>query len=42
MKTSLAVAVGTAVLLVTGMPLAQDAKAPASKSNVTAPQRPGR
>ena len=38
MKTSLAVAVGTVVLLAAGMPLAQDVKAPASKPNVTAPQ----
>ena len=38
MKTSLAVAVGTVFLLAAGMPLAQDAKAPASKPNVTAPQ----
>ena len=37
MKASFAVAVGTALLLVMGMPLAQDAKAPGSKPNVTAP-----
>ena len=38
MKTSLAVAVGTAFLLAAGMPLAQDAKAPASNPSTTAPQ----
>lgn len=38
MKTSLAVAVGTVVLLAAGMPLAQDAKAPAPKPDSTASQ----
>jgi hypothetical protein len=38
MKNSLAIAVGTVVLLAAGMPLAQDAKAPASKTNATATQ----
>jgi hypothetical protein len=38
MKTSLAVAVGTAFLLASGMPLAQDAKAPASAPAAMAPQ----
>jgi hypothetical protein len=38
MKTSLAIAVGTAFLLAAGIPLAQDAKAPAPKANTTAPQ----
>jgi hypothetical protein len=38
MKKSLAIAVGTVVLLAAGMPMAQDAKAPASKSNATAMQ----
>jgi len=38
MKTSLAMAVGTVVLLSAGMPLAQDAKAPASKPSATAMQ----
>ncbi len=38
MTTSLALAVGSAFLLAAGMPLAQDAKAPASKPNATAPQ----
>ena len=38
MKTSLAVAVGTAFLLAAGMPLAQDAKAPASNPATMAPQ----
>jgi len=38
MKTSLAVAVGTAFLLAAGVPLAQDAKAPASNPSTMAPQ----
>ncbi|MEO8316277.1 MAG: hypothetical protein ABI645_15965 [Pseudomonadota bacterium] len=38
MKTSLAVAVGTAFLLAAGAPLAQDAKAPASNPSTMAPQ----
>jgi hypothetical protein len=38
MKNSLAIAVGSMVLLAAGMPLAQDAKAPASKTNATAMQ----
>src|SRR5664279_4709886 len=38
MKTSLAVAVGTAFLMAAGMPLAQDAKAPASNPATMAPQ----
>ena len=38
MKTSLAVAVGTAFLLASGMPLAQDAKAPASAPATMAPK----
>jgi len=38
MKTSLAVAVGTAFLLGSGMPLAQDAKAPATAPAAMAPQ----
>lgn len=38
MKKSLAIAVGTVGLLAAGMPLAQDAKAPASNSNATAMQ----
>jgi hypothetical protein len=38
MKTSLAVAVGTTFLLASGMPLAQDAKAPASAPAAMAPQ----
>jgi len=38
MKRSLAVVVGTAVLLAAGMPLAQDAKAPASNPGATAAQ----
>jgi hypothetical protein len=38
MKKSLAIAVGTVVLLAAGMPMAQDAKAPASNMAVTAPQ----
>ena len=38
MKTSLAVAVGTVVLLAAGMPLAQDTKAPVSKPGATASQ----
>ena len=38
MKTSLAVAVGTALLLAAGMPLAQDAKAPASNPVAMDPQ----
>ena len=37
MKTSLAVAVGTVFLLAAGMPLAQDAKAPAPKPTAMAP-----
>jgi hypothetical protein len=35
MKTSLAIAVGSVFMLAAGIPLAQDAKAPASKA--TAP-----
>ena len=38
MKKSLAIVVGTVVLLAAGMPLAQDAKAPASNPNATATQ----
>ena len=38
MKRSLAIAVGTVALLAAGMPLAQDAKAPASKPSATAMQ----
>jgi len=38
MKNTFAIAVGTAVLLAAGMPLAQDAKAPASNMAATAPQ----
>lgn len=38
MKKALAIAVGTVVLLVAGMPMAQDAKAPASTMTATAPQ----
>ena len=38
MKTSLAIAVGTAFLLASGMPLAQDAKAPASAPATMTPQ----
>jgi hypothetical protein len=38
MNTSLAIAVGTVVLLAAGMPMAQDAKAPASNMAATAPQ----
>ena len=38
MKRALAIAVGTVVLLAAGMPLAQDAKAPAPSSAATAPQ----
>jgi hypothetical protein len=38
MKTSFAVAVGTVFLFAAGMPLAQDAKAPASTPNAIAPQ----
>jgi len=38
MKKALAIAVGTVVLLVAGMPMAQDAKAPASNMTATAPQ----
>lgn len=38
MKTSLAVAVGTALLLAAGMPWAQDAKVPASNPATTVPQ----
>ena len=38
MKASLAVAVGTVVLLAAGIPLAQDTRAPASKPNATASQ----
>jgi len=38
MKKTLAIAVGTVVLLAAGMPLAQDAKAPASNMAATAPQ----
>ena len=38
MKKSLVMAVGTAFLLATGMPLAQDAKAPASNPSTTATQ----
>lgn len=38
MKHSLAIAVGTMVLLAAGTPLAQDAKAPASKTGATATQ----
>jgi hypothetical protein len=38
MKKSLAIAVGTVVLLAAGMPLAQDAKTPGSKPNATATQ----
>jgi hypothetical protein len=38
MNTSLAVAVGTVVLLAAGMPLAQDTKAPASKPGAAASQ----
>jgi hypothetical protein len=38
MKTSLAVAVGTAFLLAAGMPSAQDAKAPASNPAAMVPQ----
>ena len=38
MKRSLAIAVGTVVLLVAGMPLAQDTKAPAPSPAATAPQ----
>ena len=38
MKTSLAVAVGTAFLLAAGAPLAQDVKAPASNPSTMAPQ----
>ena len=38
MKASLAIAVGTVVLLASGLPLAQDAKAPASNPNATAAQ----
>ncbi len=37
MKKSLAIAVGTVVLLAAGMPLAQDMKAPASNPNATQP-----
>lgn len=36
MKGSIALAVGTTLLLAAGMPLAQDAKAPASSTNATA------
>ena len=38
MKKALAIAVGTVVLLAAGMPMAQDAKAPASNMTATAPQ----
>jgi hypothetical protein len=38
MKKSLAIAVGTIVLLAAGMPMAQDAKAPASSTNAAAMQ----
>jgi len=38
MKKALAIAVGTVVLLAAGMPMAQDAKAPASNPNATATQ----
>ena len=38
MKKSLAIAVGTIVLLAAGMPLAQDMKAPASNTNATTTQ----
>ena len=38
MKKSLAIAVGTVALLAAGMPMAQDAKAPASNMAATAPQ----
>jgi len=38
MKKSLAIVVGTVVLLVSGMPLAQDAKAPGSMTNAAAMQ----
>ena len=38
MKTSVAVAVGTAFLLASGMPWAEDAKAPASATAAMAPQ----
>ena len=38
MKKSLAIAVVTVVVLAAGMPMAQDAKAPASNMAVTAPQ----
>lgn len=38
MKKALAIAVGTVVLLAVGMPMAQDAKAPASNMTATAPQ----
>ena len=38
MKKSLAIAVGTVVLLAAGMPLAQDMKAPASSPNAAATQ----
>jgi hypothetical protein len=38
MKKSLAIAVGTVVLLAAGMPMAQDAKAPPSNPNTTGMQ----
>ncbi len=38
MKKSVAIAIGTTLVLAAGMPLAQDAKAPASNPNATAAQ----
>ena len=40
MKKSVAIAIGSALVLAAGMPLAQDAKAPASNPKATAAQSP--